>query len=262
MRCLLVLLLLAGLCGAQLLSQGEGCGKPNLPLHSAPLCQPPMCKEPLENGSFEAGTMLEYVCQPGYTFASLPGLVICHGGEWHMVQDIRCKAQGTSVTPPASSFSLASSIPLMAGTLVLLSSLILALTLCFLVARSARSPCGCTSQAYETLEDSDFVVEGMNALGANHVEDASVSLPSYDEAVYGHTGASAPPAIPGLIPLVLSVQPEVSGRSCVPGGSRGVEDPPPSYQEAMAEDPLVAESALGRQLAERWPMLPAFHQGK
>ncbi|KAL8211974.1 UNVERIFIED_CONTAM: hypothetical protein K2H54_032422 [Gekko kuhli] len=250
MRCLPPLLLLVGLCAAQFLPMEKGCEEPDIPLHSAYLCQSPLCQGPLENGTFEAGAMLEYFCQPGYVLASLPGLAICHRGEWRVIQDLLCKPQGTSVAPRSSSLTLVNSIPLMAGTLVLLSAVILALTLCFLVVRTVPAPCGCTSQAYETLEDPDFTVEGVDGPGASPTEDTTISLPSYEEAVYGHTGAPVPAAGRGPIPLILLEQ---SGRSCVPGGSREVEDLPPSYQEAMA-----TESALGRQQAERWPVLSTF----
>ncbi|XP_015273748.1 PREDICTED: sushi domain-containing protein 6-like [Gekko japonicus] len=253
MRCLGVPLMLVGLCAAQFLPMEKGCEEPDIPPHSAYLCQPPLCQGPWENGTFEAGAMLEYFCQWGYVLASLPSLAICHRGEWRVIQDVLCKPQGTPVAPRSSSLTLVNSIPLMAGTLVLLSAVILALTLCFLVVRSVPSPCGGTSQAYETLEDRGFVVEGVDGPGTSPTEDTTLSLPSYEEAVYGHTGAPVPAASRGPIPLILLAQPERSGSSRGPGGSREVEDPPPSYQEAMA-----TENALDRQPAERWLTLSMF----
>ncbi|XP_077174764.1 sushi domain-containing protein 6-like isoform X2 [Paroedura picta] len=200
MRSLLAPVMLVGLCAARLLSAEKGCSEPELPPHSAYLCQPPLCQPPQENGTFEADTVLEYLCQPGYILANLPCLAVCQGGEWHVAQGVLCKPRATS-----EATQTVSSVHLIAGALVLLSAVILALTLCFLVLRTAPS-CGCSRQTYETLEDPDFVVEGVDGAGANHGEDAPAPLPSYEEAVYGHHRAPVPPAGWGLRTLVVLVQ--------------------------------------------------------
>ncbi|XP_054855746.1 sushi domain-containing protein 4-like [Eublepharis macularius] len=246
MRFLAVSLVLVALCQAQTLHKGKACGAPDMPLHSTCICQPPLCQGALDSGTFKEDTELKCYCHPGYGQAGLPGVSICRGGKWDVVQDVLCKPQETSTAPGGGNLTLLVSTSLTAAASVVLSALIFAVVLCVLV---KPKPCSCSyrSQVYEVLEEPDLVVvEGMEEPGTTHREDTPEPLPSYEEAVCGHTGAPSPAGSQWQMPLVLSAQPELSDGSPVAGGPVEVVDPPPSYQEAMAAACTLPENAPGK----------------
>ncbi|XP_062996226.1 sushi domain-containing protein 4-like [Elgaria multicarinata webbii] len=242
---LFVGLVLVALCDASLFPE-EGCGIPDLPAHNTYHCQPPLCEGPLGSGLFRSGTVVELYCQPDYVLAGLPGLCICQGRWWHTLRHGVCKPQGP--LHPHRIFTLAS-IPLVITAAVTLSALLGMFMVCALL-KLRCSICSCTSSTYEALDDSD-TVEHVDELFVSQPGGALAPLPSYEEAVYGHTGEPLTLGGHGPTPLVLSQDmlacPGLYGPSHVPGGTSFMNRPP-SYQEALAAATAEAENIPGGEL--------------
>ncbi|XP_061454056.1 sushi domain-containing protein 6-like [Rhineura floridana] len=236
---LFVCLALVTVCNTRISFKRQGCEVPDPPDHSTYRCHPPLCQEPPDSSMFKADTVVEFFCQPGYVPATMPALAICQGGQWKMLRDVMCKPQGT---PRPSALIAAASIPMVIAAAVTFSAFLVTVVACVLL-KPRFHFCPCNGGSYEALEDSSRV-ERVDELDANQSGSSGggLALPSYEEAIYGHTGAPLPLAGRGPTPLVFSQDtlshPDLCGPSQSPPGGAPFLGEPPSYQEA-----LVATSA-------------------
>ncbi|XP_067240039.1 sushi domain-containing protein 6 isoform X1 [Chanodichthys erythropterus] len=168
------------------------------------VCQPP--SEP-ENGGYNChpspchrltqGTVIEYFCDEGYVLKGGYQFRTCDNGEWKSSMQISCHSvqgeeQHSTLPMPALSIvaSTASSVALIL-LLVVLFVLLQPKLKSFHHSRSREQ--GVSGQP------TSIMVEGVQ-----------VSLPSYEEAVYGAGGTSVPPP-ESRVQIVLSEGPQAEG---------------------------------------------------
>uniref|UniRef100_A0A8C2Q9D9 Sushi domain containing 6 n=1 Tax=Cyprinus carpio TaxID=7962 RepID=A0A8C2Q9D9_CYPCA len=167
------------------------------------VCQPP--SEP-ENGGYNChpspchkltqGTVIEYFCDEGYILKGGYHFRTCDNGEWKSAMQISCHSvqgeeQQSQLPMPALSIvaSTASSVVLIL-LLVVLFVLLQPKLKSFHHSRREQGVSG---------QPTSIMVEGVQ-----------VSLPSYEEAVYGAGGSSVPPP-ESRVQIVLSEGPQAEG---------------------------------------------------
>uniref|UniRef100_A0A3Q3B3E8 Zgc:152863 n=2 Tax=Kryptolebias marmoratus TaxID=37003 RepID=A0A3Q3B3E8_KRYMA len=132
--------------------------------------------------------------------------------------------------PPNMKSSSDDSMPSMATTAVGVSIFLLTTTAC-LVIKSRLYPCQ-SHGSRRSSDQLDLMVDGL-----------PVSLPSYEEAVYGSWGQRIPPcSTPRPTQLLLarenpSSQPDGSLRPLLSGSGQSPENPPPPYEEVQSSRP-------------------------
>ncbi|XP_007245969.2 sushi domain-containing protein 6 isoform X1 [Astyanax mexicanus] len=193
---------------------GQNCSHPLIPEHGGFNCKPTPCR------GFSQKSHIYYFCEPGYV---LPGRVHrsrCQKGSWY-------PPVPTCVPNPGHGKyedRVTNSIPSVATTAVGVSIFLLTTTACMVV-KSRLYPC--QSQSRRSSDQLDLVVDGL-----------PVSLPTYEEAVYGSWGQRLPPlrgptqlliASSEHSPLSSLIQPEPSHRA--DASNRSAEAPPPPYEE-------------------------------
>uniref|UniRef100_A0A1A7Y542 Sushi domain-containing protein n=1 Tax=Iconisemion striatum TaxID=60296 RepID=A0A1A7Y542_9TELE len=214
-----------------LLTSGRqsNCTHPLVPEHGGFRCNPSPCR------GFPLKSSIRFFCEPGYHISTKEPNSKCRHGKW--VPPIpACIKDG-----PNMKSSEDDSMPSMATTAVGVSIFLLTTTAC-LVIKSRLYPC----QSYSSRRSSDqldLMVDGL-----------PVSLPSYEEAVYGSWGQRIPPcSAPGPTQLLLaqeapgrppsslnhqleSSHPLLSGQS--------PDNPPPPYEEVQSSRPRDRRSDL------------------
>ncbi|XP_028677026.1 sushi domain-containing protein 6 [Erpetoichthys calabaricus] len=162
------------------------CRPPFLPENGGYTCHPTPCRQ------FSQTTVIEYFCDEGYTLKGDYKYLTCQNGEWYPPMEISCRlGQGkelqSSLGVPALSIvaSTASSVALIL-LLVVLFVLLQPKLKSFHHSRRDQGVSG---------DPVSIVVEGVQ-----------VSLPSYEEAVYGSGGATIPP-VESRVQIVLSEGP-------------------------------------------------------
>ncbi|XP_047450106.1 sushi domain-containing protein 6 [Mugil cephalus] len=225
-------LLLLLLASSPILAAGRlsNCSHPLVPEHGGFRCDPSPCR------GFPQRSSIRFFCEPGYHISSKVPVSRCRHGRW---------------TPPIpycltirdgpnmkSDDSLNDSMPSMATTAVGVSIFLLTTTAC-LVIKSRLYPC--QSHSRRSSDQLDLMVDGL-----------PVSLPSYEEAVYGSWGQRIPAcSAPGPTQLLLAQ--EAPGYQPPPDGShrpllsgQSPDNPPPPYEEVQSSRPR--DRASGRQL--------------
>lgn len=195
------------------ITTGQNCSHPLIPEHGGFYCKPTPCR------GFSQKSHIYYFCESGYV---LPGRVQrsrCHKGSWY-------PSVPTCIPNPGHAKyedRVTNSIPSVATTAVGVSIFLLTTTACMVV-KSRLYPCQSQRRSSDQL---DLVVDGL-----------PVSLPTYEEAVYGSWGQRLPPlrgptqlllASSEHSPLSSLIQPESSYRT--DASSRSAEAPPPPYEE-------------------------------
>ncbi|KAI1895473.1 hypothetical protein AGOR_G00106630 [Albula goreensis] len=172
----------------------------------ANVCRPPF--EP-ENGGYTChpspchrlthGTVIEYFCDEGYMLKGDYKYLTCQNGEWDSAMQISCHPDQERDLP----------LPLAMPTLSIVAStassvLLILLLIVLFVLLQPRLKSFQTSRREQGLtgQPVSIVVEGVQ-----------VSLPSYEEAVYGSGGpsTSAAPASESRVQIVLSEGPQGEG---------------------------------------------------
>nr|XP_028597984.1 sushi domain-containing protein 4-like [Podarcis muralis]XP_028597985.1 sushi domain-containing protein 4-like [Podarcis muralis] len=239
-RSLLVCLALVTLGDTRLSFRRKGCRPPEPPAHSAYRCQPPLCQEPLlDSDLFGPESVLEFYCLPGYVTTSLPALAICRGGQWNMLRDLACMPPGT---PRPDAFLSAASVPMVLAAAVIFSAILVTVVACVLL-KTRLHFCRCLS-SYEPLDDPLEQVEELDVPG---LDCSGGPLPSYEEAVYGHTGCPSPPGVQGPTPLVLSQEARAPPDLC------GLGEEPPSYEDSLVAASTESGPAPGRESPSQLP---------
>ncbi|XP_035242563.1 sushi domain-containing protein 6 isoform X3 [Anguilla rostrata] len=196
--------------------QWNNCSHPMVPEHGGFRCDPSPCR------GFPQKSTIHYFCEPGF---SLPGRVHssrCRHGRWYpSVPTCLPNPEGH----PNMEDRAANSLPSVATTAVGVSIFLLTTTACMVI-KSRLYPCHSHKRSSDQM---DLMVDGL-----------PVSLPTYEEAVYGSWGQRLPPCrgptqlllaqeVPGTHPLSPHIQSE-SGSSCQ-SPSPNAELSPPPYEE-------------------------------
>ncbi|XP_011607020.1 sushi domain-containing protein 6 [Takifugu rubripes] len=214
-----------GFCGilflisTPLLASGRlsNCSHPLVPEHGGFRCDPSPCQ-----GFFTKST-IHFFCEPGYHISSKVRVSRCRHGKWQpsIPACIPIK-EGPNVNADGR---FNDSMPSMATTAVGMSIFLLTTTAC-LVIKSRLLPC--QSHSRRSSDQLDLMVDGL-----------PVSLPSYEEAVYGSWGQRLPTSsAPGPTQLLLSQESPSSLQASRAGGShhpllssQSPDNAPPPYEE-------------------------------
>ncbi|XP_017296173.1 sushi domain-containing protein 6 isoform X2 [Kryptolebias marmoratus] len=210
------------LASSPLLTSGRltNCSHPLVPEHGWFRCDSSPCR------GFPHKSSVRFFCEPGYHIRNKMALVnraTCRHGKWVPPIPVCVK------DPPNMKSSSDDSMPSMATTAVGVSIFLLTTTAC-LVIKSRLYPC--QSHGRRSSDQLDLMVDGL-----------PVSLPSYEEAVYGSWGQRIPPcSTPRPTQLLLarenpSSQPDGSLRPLLSGSGQSPENPPPPYEEVQSSRP-------------------------
>ncbi|XP_036398101.1 sushi domain-containing protein 6 isoform X1 [Megalops cyprinoides] len=200
----------------------------------ADVCRPPF--EP-ENGGYTChpspchrltqGTVIEYFCDEGYVLKGDYKYLTCQNGEWDSPMQISCHP-GQERDPPSPlgmpTLSIVASTASSVALVLLLVVLFVLLQPKLKTFHHSRREQGVSGQPVS------IVVEGVQ-----------VSLPSYEEAVYGSAGASvAPPE--SRVQIVLSEGPQPEGAE-----ARGPGEPGPA-ERSLPSTSSQSETVLVHQM--------------
>ncbi|KAG9328238.1 hypothetical protein JZ751_019501 [Albula glossodonta] len=195
----------------------SNCSHPLVPEHGGFRCDPSPCR------GFPQKSVIHYFCEPGY---SLPP----------DVHSSRCLRRRWSPSVPTCVHNqespedrAADSLPSVATTAVGVSIFLLTTTACMVI-KSRLYPCHSHRRSSDQM---DLMVDGL-----------PVSLPTYEEAVYGSWGQRLPPCqgptqlllaqeAPGNHTVTPHIQSE-SGSLCL-SPNQNAELPPPPYEEVPAQ---------------------------
>ncbi|KAM3616410.1 uncharacterized protein V6R79_017466 [Siganus canaliculatus] len=212
------------LASSPLLAAGRlsNCSHPLVPEHGGFRCDPSPCR------GFPQKTSILFFCELGYHIGSKVRVSRCRHGRWQPPIPACVPIKGPKVN---SEDRANDSMPSMATTAVGVSIFLLTTTAC-LVLKSRLYPC--QSHSRRSSDQLDLMVDGL-----------PVSLPSYEEAVYGSWGQRLPACSgPGPTQLLLaqgapaarrqpSPQPDGAHRPLLPGQSPE-NPPPPPYEEVQS----------------------------
>uniref|UniRef100_A0A3Q0S0U3 Sushi domain containing 6 n=1 Tax=Amphilophus citrinellus TaxID=61819 RepID=A0A3Q0S0U3_AMPCI len=173
----------------------NNCSPPTEPENGGYRCHPTHCSPLIE------GTVIEYFCDEGYALKAEYKFLTCRNGEWDRPMQISCrlteeKEQSSPLGTPA--------LPIVISTASSVAFILLLVVLFVLVQPKLKSFHHSREQGVSG-QASSIMVEGVQ-----------VTLPSYEEAVYGNSGpcgdsgppppSSPPPPAPpeSRVPIVLS----------------------------------------------------------
>ncbi|XP_030600882.1 sushi domain-containing protein 6 isoform X1 [Archocentrus centrarchus] len=211
------------LASSPLLTAGKmsNCTHPLVPEHGGFRCDPSPCQ------GFPQKTTIRLFCESGYQLRT-PSFSRCRHGKWQPPISACVPIKGNPI--PKSDDSM----PSMATTAVGVSIFLLTTTAC-LVLKSRLYPC--QSHSRRSSDQLDLMVDGL-----------PISLPSYEEAVYGSWGQRIPTcSAPGPTQLLLAQeapgcqqsspgsQSDGSHRPLLSG--RSPDNPPPPYEAVQSPDP-------------------------
>lgn len=204
------------LASSPLLTAGRlsNCTHPLVPEHGGFRCDPSPCR------GFPHKTSIHFFCEPGYHVLNNKARVSrCRHGRWQPPIPA-CVPIRENVN---SDDRANDSMPSMATTAVGVSIFLLTTTAC-LVVKSRLYPC--QSHSRRSSDQLDLMVDGH-----------PVSLPSYEEAVYGSWGQRLPAcSAPGPTQLLLAQEAPDSDGSHRPLLS-SPDNPPPAYEETQSSHP-------------------------
>ncbi|XP_022053767.1 sushi domain-containing protein 6 isoform X1 [Acanthochromis polyacanthus] len=197
----------------------SNCSHPLVPEHGGFRCDPSPCR------GFPYKSSIRFFCEPGYHVSTKVSR--CRHGRWQppIPACIPIK-EGPNMK---SDDKASDSIPSMATTAVGVSIFLLTTTAC-LVVKSRLYPC--QSHSRRSSDQLDLMVDGL-----------PVSLPSYEEAVYGSWGQRLPScSAPGPTQLLLAQEASSCHQSPPSDGSQRPllsgqsPDSPPPYEEVQPRD--------------------------
>ncbi|XP_056296284.1 sushi domain-containing protein 6 isoform X2 [Pseudoliparis swirei] len=202
----------------------SNCTHPLVPEHGGFRCDPSPCR------GFPHKSSIHFFCEPGYHVNNKVRVSRCRHGRWQ--PPIPACIPFRESPNMRSDDRVKDSMPSMATTAVGVSIFLLTTTAC-LVIKSRLYPC--QSHSRRSSDQLDLMVDGL-----------PVSLPSYEEAVYGSWGQRLPAfSAPGPTQLLLAQEAPVSHPASLNNQSEGSncqllpspENPPPPYQAVQSSDP-------------------------
>uniref|UniRef100_UPI0037E943FD sushi domain-containing protein 6 isoform X2 n=1 Tax=Semicossyphus pulcher TaxID=241346 RepID=UPI0037E943FD len=222
------------LCGLLLLASSplltagrlSNCTHPLVPEHGGFRCDPSPCR------GFHQKSSIHFFCESGYHISNKVRMSRCRHGRW--TPPIPACVPGKEGPNMNTDDRGSDSMPSMATTAVGVSIFLLTTTAC-LVVKSRLYPC--QSHSRRSSDQLDLMVDGL-----------PVSLPSYEEAVYGSWGQRLPACsapgptqlllaqeAPSCHPPSLNNQSDGSHRPLLSGQSP--DNPPPPYEEVQTSRP-------------------------
>ncbi|XP_022594274.1 sushi domain-containing protein 6-like isoform X2 [Seriola dumerili] len=215
------------LASSPLLAAGRlsNCTHPLVPEHGGFRCDPSPCR------GFPQKSSIHFFCEPGYHINKVR-VSRCRHGRWQPPIPACIPIKDGPNTNPDDRPN--DSMPSMATTAVGVSIFLLTTTAC-LVVKSRLYPC--QSHSRRSSDQLDLMVDGL-----------PVSLPSYEEAVYGSWGQRLPAcSAPGPTQLLLAQeapschQPSVNNQSDSSHhpllSTQSPDNPPPPYEEVQSSHP-------------------------
>ncbi|XP_040903167.1 sushi domain-containing protein 6 isoform X2 [Toxotes jaculatrix] len=201
------------LASSPLLATGRlsNCTHPLVPEHGGFRCDPSPCR------GFPQKSSIHFFCEPGYHISEVR-VSRCRHGRWHppIPACIPIK-EGPNMNPDHTSND---SMPSVATTAVGVSIFLLTTTAC-LVVKSRLCPC--QSHSRRSSDQLDLTVDEL-----------PVSLPSYEEAVYGSWGQRLPTcSAPGPTQLLLAQE----APGCPLLSTQTPDSSPPPYEEVQSSHP-------------------------
>ncbi|XP_045930035.1 sushi domain-containing protein 6 isoform X2 [Micropterus dolomieu] len=195
----------------------NNCTHPLVPEHGGFRCDPSPCR------GFPQKSSIHFFCEPGYHISSKIRVSRCRHGKWlPPIPACIPNKEGPNVN---SDTGVNDSMPSMATTAVGVSIFLLTTTAC-LVVKSRLYPC--QSHSRRSSDQLDLMVDGL-----------PVSLPSYEEAVYGSWGQRLPAcSAPGPTQLLLAQEESLNNQSDGSHrpllSSQSPDNPPPPYEEVQS----------------------------
>ncbi|XP_067847346.1 LOW QUALITY PROTEIN: sushi domain-containing protein 6-like [Heptranchias perlo] len=191
------------------------------------------CRQPLqpENGGFTchpsrcdvfvASTVIEYFCHEGYTLKGDYKYLTCENGEWQPAMEVSCRLNPDKDTEPSIGVPTLSIVASTASSV----ALILLLVVLFVLLQPKLKSFHHNRRDQGVSGDQVSIV----------VDGVPVSLPSYEEAVYGSSGAAIPPS-GSRVQIVLAEGPGPGGEAPREGTGcgRGTDDSPGSPGDGEA----------------------------
>ncbi|XP_052391100.1 sushi domain-containing protein 6 isoform X2 [Carassius gibelio] len=166
--------------------KNDVCQPPSEPENGGYNCHPPPCHR------LTQGTVIEYFCDEGYILKGGYQFRTCDNGEWKSPMQISChpvqgEEQQSQLPMPA--------LPIVASTASSVAFILLLVVLFVLLQPKLKS-FHHSRREQVVSEQPTFIIDGVQ-----------VSLPSYEEAVYGAGGSSVPPP-ESRVQIVLSEGPQ------------------------------------------------------
>ncbi|KAL7871595.1 hypothetical protein SRHO_G00065780 [Serrasalmus rhombeus] len=204
--------------------KNDVCHPPSEPENGGYVCHPTPCPKLIE------GTVIEYFCDEGYTLKGYK-YHTCRNGDWDSATPIVCHlGQGKEERSPLGMPALS----IVASTASSVALILLLVVLFVLLQPKLKSFHHSRREQGVSGQPASIVVEGVQ-----------VSLPSYEEAVYGSAGAAAPPP-ESRVQIVLSEGPQPEAAAATLDQSRA-EYSLPSTSSSSARS-RHAETVLVHQV--------------
>ncbi|XP_067895698.1 sushi domain-containing protein 6-like isoform X2 [Heterodontus francisci] len=150
------------------------CQQPLQPENGGFACHPSPC------ASFVPKTVIEYFCDEGYTLKGDYKYLTCENGEWQPAMEISCRLNPDKNTEASIGVPTLSIVASTASSV----ALILLLVVLFVLLQPKLKSFHHNRRDQGVSGDQVSIV----------VDGVPVSLPSYEEAVYGSSGAAIPPS--------------------------------------------------------------------
>ncbi|XP_038621452.1 sushi domain-containing protein 6 isoform X3 [Tachyglossus aculeatus] len=166
------------------LTSQKVCPKPPAPENGGYVCHPTPCQYPLTSGS-----VIEYLCDEGYMLKGDYKYLTCKNGEWDPPMEISCRLSPDTKSHPTIGVP---TLSIVASTASSVALILLLVVLFVLLQPKLKS-------FHHSRRDQGVSGNQVSIM----VDGVQVSLPSYEEAVYGHTGNQGPPT-DSRIQIVLS----------------------------------------------------------
>ncbi|XP_051873813.1 LOW QUALITY PROTEIN: sushi domain-containing protein 6-like [Pristis pectinata] len=171
-RATLILVLL--LCISKGLASNDNCRHPFQPENGGFACHPSPCN------NFVANTVIEYFCHEGYTLKGDYKYLTCASGEWEPAMEVSCRLSQDKTLEPSIGVP---TLSIVASTASSVALILLLVVLFVLLQPKLKSFHHSRRDQGVSGKPSSIVVDGV-----------PVSLPSYEEAVYGSSGAAIAPS--------------------------------------------------------------------
>uniref|UniRef100_A0A3P8YVH0 Sushi domain-containing protein n=1 Tax=Esox lucius TaxID=8010 RepID=A0A3P8YVH0_ESOLU len=186
-----------------LLAHGHAsvCSPPTEPENGGYRCHPSPCHRLTQK------TVIEYFCDEGYALKGDYKFLTCQNGEWDAPMQITCRLSEDK--EPRSPLAMPA-LSIVASTASTVALILLLVVLFVLLQPKLKSFHHNRREQGVSGQPASIMVEGVQ-----------VTLPSYEEAVYGSGGASLPPPPESRVQIVLSEGPQgAEGGVAVAGPSR------------------------------------------